>query len=99
MDWKDAKDDLKLFWAWRGPGRAYKSKLSSYEASLLHSLWLRFQFADACRDSLEVNAENKLRRRCAHEGEDLPMKGKMSPLKGRCAHEREDMPMKGKMCP
>ncbi len=53
-----------------------------------------------------MNDENKLRRRRAREGEDLPMKGKMSPLKGRWAHEREDVPMKGedvpmkgKMCP
>ena len=61
--------------------------------------WLRFQFADACWDLLEMNDENKSRRRCAREGEDLPMKGKMCPLKGRCAHEKEDLPMKGKMCP
>ena len=45
------------------------------------------------------------RGRCAHEGEDVPMKaheGKLCPGRGRCAHEGEDVPMKaheGKLCP
>ena len=35
-----------------------------------------------------------LQGRCAHEGEDVPMKGTMCQWRGRCAHEGEDVSMK-----
>ena len=92
VDWKDAKDDLKVFWAWRGPGRGLQEQiiiiLGFAFAFALASLSVRWCMPRFAGDEWWEQIKEKMcpwRGRFAHEREDT--------------HEREDVPMKGEDVP